>query len=146
VSPVVSSGGMGFWGLSNFNFFLIQAVMSSSGSVMKHHVIKIISTNTNKPNISFIILLLFSKKILTNSKVDNLNRAVVLDLVCRRHTGQSIPIDLLVFIVRNSHTRYPRRDRRRSVTLVPEYVERGARVKKVKSKVRIKRAWRFNNS
>jgi hypothetical protein len=79
--------------------------------------------------------------------VENLNRAVVLDLVCRRHTGRSIPIDLLVFIMRNSHTRgRQRRTRRRHDALIPEYVERGARVKKVKSKVRIKRAWRFNNS
>ena len=79
--------------------------------------------------------------------METLNRAVVLDLVCRRHTGKSIPVDLLVFIMRNSHVRGgQRRTRRRQDALIPEYVERGARVKKVKSKVRIKRAWRFNNS
>jgi len=79
--------------------------------------------------------------------VENLQRAVVLDLVCQRHTGQSIPVELLVFIMRHSNTRgKPRQERRRHDALLPEYVERGARVKKVKSKVRIKRAWRFNNS
>lgn len=80
--------------------------------------------------------------------MENLNRAVVLDLVCRRHTGHSIPVDLLIFIIRNSHTRggRKRRESRRRDALLPEYVERGARMKKVKSKVRIKRAWRFNNS
>jgi len=49
--------------------------------------------------------------------------------------------------MKNSHRKgRPRQERRRQEALLPEYVERGARVKKVKSKVRIKRAWRFNNS
>lgn len=92
------------------------------------------------------MLCTFNKKIYFNIKVDTLHRAVVLDLVCRRHTGHSIPIDLLVFIMRNSHRRgRPRRARPRGEQ-IPEYNERGARVKKLKSKVRIKRAWRFNNS
>lgn len=72
---------------------------------------------------------------------------MVLDLACRLHTGHSIPVDLLVFIIKHSHRRRRvRQERRRQDALLPEYVERGARVKKVKSKVRIKRAWRFNNS
>ena len=93
------------------------------------------------------MIILMIKKIFVNIKVDTLQRAVALDIACRRHTGRSIPNDLLVFIMKNSHRKgRPRRERRRQEALLPEYVERGARVKRVKSKVRIKRAWRFNNS
>ena len=79
--------------------------------------------------------------------MDTLSRAVVVDLACRRCTGRVLPTDCLAFIMKHSYVKFPRQQRRRERgDLIPEYNERGARVKKVKSKVRIKRAWRINNS
>ena len=127
-------------------------MLSSVLVVIKHRTTKKTKITLTIPNVVFktckiIILILIIKKIFVNIKVDTLQRAVVLDIACRRHTGRSIPVDLLVFIMKNSHRKgRPRQARRRYDALLPEDVERGARVKKVKSKVRIKRAWRFNNS
>ena len=88
-----------------------------------------------------------SKKIFINSKVE---KAVVLDLACRRYTGASLPVDILFIIIKNSFSREShrrcRQRQRQQLNLLPEYNERGARVKKIKSKVRIKRALKFNNS
>lgn len=79
--------------------------------------------------------------------MDNISRAVAVDLVCRHYTGCVLPTDCLVYIIKHSYVKFPRQRKRRDrVNLIPEYNERGARIKKIKSKVRIKRALRLKYS
>ena len=74
----------------------------------------------------------------------------ILDLLCRRHLGTPFPTDCLRIILEKSKVREPSqrkkkvrsRKRKRDVT---EYNVRGAKVKRSKTKIRIKRAMRFNH-
>ncbi len=86
----------------------------------------------------------YHKKISVKVKVE----ACIVDLICRRCTGKSLPEDCLRDIINKSKGKVKRRRRKirkeRKELYVPEYNERGARVKRVKTKVRIKRAWHLN--
>ena len=62
-----------------------------------------------------------------------------LDLICRRVTGKSLPTELLVMIVKMSRRVKPKKVFPRD----PEFIDKGSRVKRVKTKIRLKRAMRF---
>ena len=70
----------------------------------------------------------------------------MLDMVCRYHTGFALPTDVLCAIMVISPYRHRRTSHReaRASLVVTDFVERGSRVKRLKSKVRIKRAFRHS--
>ena len=70
-----------------------------------------------------------------------LNKICSLDLVCRRMTGKSMPTELLCMIVKLSRVKIKKQ--KKVVRRDLDFIEKGSRVKRVKSKVRIKRAMRF---
>ena len=100
---------------------------------------------TKNVNLTMVILNIFyDKKISAKVKVE----ACIVDLICRRCTGKALPEDCLREIMSRSRCKDKRRHRRRvrkerKELYVPDYNERGARVKRLKSKVRMKRAWRL---
>lgn len=72
---------------------------------------------------------------------------IILDLVCRCAIGKVLPNNCIQMIMdRAKESRGCRKKRRKQKKneLHTEYNERGARVKRVKSKVRIKRAMRLH--
>lgn len=72
---------------------------------------------------------------------------IILDLVCRCATGKVLPnncIQMIIDRIKEDKKSRKKRRKQKKNELHTEYNERGARVKRVKSKVRIKRAMKLH--
>ena len=72
---------------------------------------------------------------------------IILDLVCRCLTNKCLPnncIQLIVHKAKQKEKKKRKNKKKENVELYAEYNERGARIKRLKSKVRIKRAFRHS--
>lgn len=72
---------------------------------------------------------------------------IILDLVCRCATGKVLPdncIQMIIDRAREDKRSRQKKRKQKKMELHTEYNEKGARVKRLKSKVRIKRAMRLS--
>ena len=69
------------------------------------------------------------------------NEIILVDLLCRQLTGKSLPMDCLMTV--RYFLKKRRKKQKKEKNIYCDFVDRGSRVKRSKTKTRIKRAARF---